>query len=407
LNGYSENILGKGSKLIKDIFVNIVKASLKYFFIFLLLFVVVFFTIFMFNFFPFVKIGLKNLLIKDILNLLLFPTFCIGFYTALVFSFFIYSILVINYQKKLRIIYYIIPLIIGGGFVFLLTFFLKPKTEDVSFKNIDDARVYFTEKTFFDYKDKIPEKIEKVTFENIIVSKIENPDEKNFVSKKFTYNMKDDFYYLNKNISNNDKNRLLTNFYKINYLNKVRFYFTKINKESIEDVILIQDQNVYSFDKLKVKFIKDKIFINIDKTDNSFEFDKLQLNEYEIYKNVLIKKFIDILTNFQYKFFIMNNILHIVLLIISMGFLVLAFSTIIIIGDYPFLSLVFKIILLIAFYFGFDLLFNVYFRTIISLLPQYLASYNELIFSSILVIIGLFIHGIRILFFKTNIWEKD
>lgn len=393
--------------MIKEILINILKSSLKFIFIFIIFFVLVFFIVFLYNFFPFVKIGIKNIDIKSILDLLLFPSFFVTFYTVVVLSLFVYAILVINYQKKKRIIYYIMPLIYSAIFTLFLISFLDPNTQNTSFNSINDARVYFTEKTFFDYKDKIPVKIDKSDFEKNIISKLDDNNEKIFISKRFIFNYKDNFYYADRNIDLNDTEKVITILYKINFLEKKRFYFSKINKDSVENMILIKNNDVYTFQNVGLKFIKDKIFLYTEKESDSYEFEKLQLNEFNIYRNGFMKKIVEIFTNFSSKFFIFKNKINISIMVISVAFLILAFSSLIMIGDYPFISLIFKVILLTFFYLVFDISFNFYFRTIIDYLPKRFVIYNEIIFSSIFFIIGLFIHAIRILFFKTNIWEKD
>ncbi len=395
------------NKLLKDILSHSIKSLIRFVSIFFIIFAISFFTVFLFHFSPILKIGFGDFGFKDVIKLLVFPSLCVGIYNSLILSYFTYGIIFINFQKKFRIVYYFIPIALSVVVVFPVHFFLNPDAEKISFTNIDDARVYFNEKSFFDYSDSIPEKIDKKTFEKELIDKIDSQAEKKSFSDKYIFNMKDDCYRLRKNLSEDKRNSILRELYKINYIRPKRFFLSKVNKDSADNVILIKGDFVSSYKKVNISFIKDKIYIEIPSSNERYEFDKLQLNDYDIYKFPFLKTLFKSLGNVPYKFFIYKNSLYSVLLIAAIAFLILNFSTIIIIADYKFLSALFKGTFLLTFYFSFPILFDLYRRSYNLFLPSVLFNYNELFFILAIFILGLIVGGLRILFFKTNVWERN
>ncbi|OHD12244.1 MAG: hypothetical protein A2086_03500 [Spirochaetes bacterium GWD1_27_9] len=388
--------------MIKEILVSL----FKYLLILLLLFVFFFFIIFIFNVFQFIKIDDTKDIFNDIFTFIFIPTFLHSTYNSFILSIFIYGILVLNYQKKFEVFSFFIPIIITTFFIFIILFLFKPNQNNAFFNNIDDARIFFTERSFFDYQDNIPKEFEKSFFENNIEKKIEDQKMKNILKNFYTFDYKTDKYILLENIFDKDKKNLLNIFYNIGFLKKRKFYFDVIEKDNLKNVILIEDKQVKTYSNFKIKYIVDKIIIELPDTKEKIEFPKEILREFSIYDNKITKTLFDSFINMTFKFLKYNKFWENLLLWFAVSFFIISFSTLILIKNYPFVSMSIKFLFLLVFYVSFGYIFDIY-NANFYLLGKQLLFLRSIALSSIIIIIALILFAVKVVFLKANNWEKD
>jgi hypothetical protein len=127
------------------------KNFFKYLFILALLFVLIFVSSLIFHMAPLIKTSehTANKFI-NLIGPLTVPCFYFSLYNSLVISIFLFGILIFNYQKKYKVIAFLLPIIISSLIIFSILLFLKPSYKQLNVNDIDDARIYFTSKVFFE-----------------------------------------------------------------------------------------------------------------------------------------------------------------------------------------------------------------------------------------------------------------
>ncbi len=274
------------------------KAFLKYLLILLPLFVFFFLSIIIFYLLPIFKISIKENQLKYFIQSLSVPSFYHALYNSLIISVFLFGIIIFNYQKKYRFLAFFIPIIISSIIVFFVLYIFKPSYEQLNFNRIENAKVYFTPKAFFEHNGK------KFYFESIEKNKI--------------------------------KNAIMINN------NSVTFHHDC-------DVIFLEDRIFVNLSLANGKIKK-------------IEFLSKQLNDYNIYDSIVSDTFFRSINNLTYKFIHSKYILANILLWIAIAFLIISFTTLIRIIHYPFLSIVYNFLFFILFYLFFNQLFDTYYK---------------------------------------------
>jgi hypothetical protein len=86
----------------------------------------------------------------------------------LIISICLFGVTTLNAQKKYRIIAFFIPLILSTILVSAFLSYFSPRQKDLVVSQIDDPRLFFSNKTFFDYKN------EKYYFNDVQGNRINN-----------------------------------------------------------------------------------------------------------------------------------------------------------------------------------------------------------------------------------------
>jgi len=122
---------------------------------------------------PLFKINLGDKEINNFLKIFIIPAFYHSFFNALFISISLFGVSILNYQKKHRVIAFFIPLILSTAFVFLFFTYAKPDKKNLTEINFNDARLFLTEKSFFEYNgEKIYfDKLERAKAKNLVIEK--------------------------------------------------------------------------------------------------------------------------------------------------------------------------------------------------------------------------------------------
>jgi hypothetical protein len=122
---------------------------------------------------PLFKINLGDKEINNFLKIFIIPAFYHSFFNALFISISLFGVSILNYQKKHRVIAFFIPLILSTAFVYLFFTYAKPDKRNLTEIHFNDARLFLTEKSFFDYNgEKLYfDKLERAKAKNLIIEK--------------------------------------------------------------------------------------------------------------------------------------------------------------------------------------------------------------------------------------------
>ena len=321
---------------------NLINIFFKYLLILIILFTFFFISNLIFHVVPLLKIVSGRQQLNNIIIEFAVPSFYHSFFNSLIISIFLYGVMVFNYQKTLRILAFFIPIII----VTFLTFFIlskyKPTYNDLNFNRINDARIYFTEKNFI--------------------------KENNYI-----------------------------------------FYFNKIEKNKINKTIMINGNNISFYDNCNIIFYDDKIHLNLQSPSQQtkiIEFSRDKFKSYNLSKRSIENdNYINLFNNLSYKLLYSQNISYNTFLIFSIAFLILSFSSVIKISNYPLLSLFFNILIMIFFYNIFIRYFDKFNKLINDTFSS--TSQENILICFILLIAGIFFQIINFLFKKSHEWEIE
>jgi hypothetical protein len=383
----------------------ILNTFLKFILIIVFSFLIFFCAFILFNFLPFLKVSGDKIVIKDILSSIVIPSFYHSLFNSFIISVFIYGIFVLNYEKKFISLSFIIPVLFTSLCLFLIIFYFKPVPKNLQYYDIEDARIFFSEKSFFNYEEKIPPVFDKRDFENNIMKNINDKNDRKLMEKNYYFDYKKDKYILKDGLLF-DKDRLLTIFYKTGYYEEIKLYFDRVLKNYVSNAIIITGGKINFYDRLNIDFIEDRIFISAPGGTTRYEFMKNGLGEYLNYDSLTSRLFFSNVTDISYKFLYYKNIFKKVLLWLAISFLILSFCIIIFISRYPLISMIFKFIFLVLFYTYFGFLFDVFIKNSDSILPANLVSMKDWIFISLIFISGLILLLLRLVFFRKNSWEN-
>jgi len=150
--------------MIKDLF----KIFIKYIMIFVITSLVLFSAMLFYNLLPLFKLKLSDTEIKTYLKVFFAPSFYHSIINSLVISITLFGVSILNYQKKNRVIAFFIPLILSTLIIYFFYNIFNPKKSDLTLSHVDDARLIFSEKTFFEYNG------QKLFFDSIGKNKINN-----------------------------------------------------------------------------------------------------------------------------------------------------------------------------------------------------------------------------------------
>jgi len=171
--------------------------------------------------------------------------------------------MILNGVYKFKILNFFIPIVIGSLAVLSVSLLFNRKINEITIRNIKDARLYFSEKSIFDYKETLKKNIEEKDFENNVINKIKDEKNRVFVSRMYIKDLSSGEYFLNKKISVLEINKILDIFYSIDYYKVLKLYFEDIRKENIGLVKVLYDKEFYNFTDVKVEFLEDKILVNL------------------------------------------------------------------------------------------------------------------------------------------------
>ena len=98
--------------------------------------------------------------------------------------------------------------------------------------------------------------------------------------------------------------------------NGSKYYFDSVNKNEIDKIILIENNNVAFFKKSNIKFTDDKIFVEINEKNKvkSVEFSKSQFDSFDLQGNIFNKSFFTLLNKASYKFIFSKYIFSIIVI---------------------------------------------------------------------------------------------
>ncbi|HNZ27344.1 MAG TPA: hypothetical protein PLG34_11370 [Spirochaetota bacterium] len=382
----------------KRLLINII----KYCIILLVLFIAVFSFHFLINIINLTKIPKGAIDTTGIVNALIVPIIVQSCYVALLLSLFIFNYMILNGVYKFKILNFFIPIVIGSLAVLSVSLLFNRKINEITIRNIKDARLYFSEKSIFDYKETLKKNIEEKDFENNVINKIKDEKNRVFVSRMYIKDLYSGEYFLNKKISALEINKILDIFYSIDYYKVLKLYFEDIRKENIGLVKVLYDKEFYNFTDVKVEFLEDKILVNLPGLKN-LEFERNYSQEYSS-GNIFIESILKGVKNFPYSFYIFDNILARVILWFAYSFLALSIINSINVKLYQLLSVSINFFVLLFFFYYTYSLFNLYNVAVLNFIPGDFIKGITLSFA--FIITGSLVQFGNWALVKTGIWEK-
>lgn len=274
----------------------LLRSFLKFSLIFIILFSSFFAFVLIFKLFPILKITLNSDQLGPVIYSLSIPVFYHSLFNSLIISVFVFGVFVLNTTFKKRFFTFFIPVIISTLIILLILLMFNPTKNHLSFNRLEDARVFFNEKSFFENKGK------KFYFESI------------------------DKYMVNNLIMVSDGKTTFHNSCKILFL---------------EDIIIVN-----------VPHSNGKI--------EKIEFDRDLVSNYISKGSMFSWSFSKSINNIAYKFIQSKSLGANVLFWFSIAFLILSFSSLISIKNYNFLSFIYNMLFIMAFYLFFIAIFDGY-----------------------------------------------
>lgn len=383
----------------KRLFVNII----KYCILLLVLFLVVFSFNFLINIINLTKIPGGAIDATGIVNALIVPIIIQSSYIALLLSLFIFNYMILNEVYKFKILNFLIPIVVGSIVVLSVSLLFNKKINEITIRNIKDSRLYFSEKSIFDYKEVLKKNIEEKDFENNVVNKIKDEKNRVFISRMYIKDLYSGEYILNKKIGILDINKILDLFYSIEYYKVVKLYFEDIQKENIGLVKVLYDKEFYNFTNVKAQFLEDKILVCLPGLKN-LEFERNYSQEYSS-GNIFVESALRGIKNFPYSFYIFDNILIKVILWFAYSFLALSIFNSINVKLYHLLSVSINFFVLLFLFYYTYFLFNLYNVLLLNFVPGVFI--KGIILSFIFIITGALVQFGNWALVKTGIWEKS
>ena len=199
----------------------LLKILLKYFIVFLSVLALFLLSMMAFHILPLLKLKLNDDQSRALFKLFLIPSFYHSFYNALIISICLFGVSTLNYQKKYRIIAFFIPLVLSTFLVYLFLNNFNPKQKDLAVSQFDDPRLYFSNKTFFEYNNV------KYYFDEVQRARIYNIAEINSGNISF-YDYANCYF---------DKDNIILEFFSLNGIKKVNFLKDFFSGESRKSAI--------------------------------------------------------------------------------------------------------------------------------------------------------------------------
>lgn len=189
--------------------------------------------------------------------------------------------------------------------------------------------------------------------------------------------------------------------------NGSKYYFDTVNKNEINNIILIEDKNVSFFKKGSTQFTDDKIIIEIKEKKSTIkiiELPKSQLDSFDLQGNIFNKSFFTLLNNASYKFLFSKDIYAKMLFWFSMAIFILTITSIFKVKNNPILSLIFNLLFIILFYYGFNFIFDFYNKISKEVFSSQII--KDTFLGMLIIIISFFLHLFNFIFFKTHESEE-
>ncbi len=383
----------------------IIRSLLKFLMILAIVFFFFFSIIFVFYLFPFLKIKTDTVLLSRLLNVIFIPAYFNSLLNSLIISAFLYGIFVINYQKKCRLRSVFIATCFSTFLVFISLFIFNPDYNKLENVGIDDARLFFNEKVFFEYNHTPPLLFEKDFFEKELLVNITAKKDRQLISNCYPYDSVVGKYVLKNIISPAERKKVSILLQDKGYFPPTRFYFDKIEPKFIDNAIVMKGDKPAFLNYLTVNFLSRSIVL-IDNNNEKYEFYKEDLNNLITFDDAAASL---VFKNLRYTAFHslrFNTILEKCLFWFSIVFFIFSVCILIITPTFPLLVIIIRLFLVIAFYVLSTYILQIYNVTNFYL-PSNLSFIGPYLVSIIWFILAVLVNIIRIIFFNKNSLEKN
>jgi hypothetical protein len=184
-------------------------------------------------------------------------------------------------------------------------------------------------------------------------------------------------------------------------------YLDNIQSRSINDAIFINNSQIHFMKYCPLNFYEDKIILTLQKEnmESNIILNKSSLFETNKQQSIVHNTLFQWLQKTPFRFFKDYDWKTNLLLWFSVAFLVNTLTTLIRISSYPFLSAIYNTTILFLFYGAFNYTIDFHHDIINSLTQNTLP--QKIIYPVVLLCIGVIFHFIRMIFFKTHVWESD
>ena len=406
---------------------NIISSLLKFIMIFLIVFLLFFLMVFVFYLFPFLKVKTDKILLYNLLNIIFVPAYFNALFNSLILSTFLYGIFVLNYYVKYRFRASFVSTCFSTLFIFVSLSIFNPDYDSMEHILIDDARLFFDEKVFFEYNYSPPILYEKDFFEKELLIAANTKKNKQLLSNSYQYDSYIGKYQLKDMISPLERRNIGILLQDMGYFTPTRFYFEKIEPKFIRHAIIVKNNIPMFFDYLSVDFLSEKIILRNQKNEQ-YDYSKVKTKnvltpdeqqeerKYEFFKNSLDNFFIDngIVSSFIFKHLKytafnslkFNTIYTRCLFWFSIIFFIFSLCTLIITPTFPLLIIIIRFFLVVFFY-----MFSTYILQIYNATNFYLSSGLEFIgpylVSLIWLLLAIVVNIIKVMFFNKNSLERN
>lgn len=352
------------------------KNCLHYLLLLFPLFIVIFIFSVLFNFMSLSGIDINGQIVSTIIR----PCLFFSLYSSFIVSFIIYGILYIKKIKRLVILSFLFPLFITGLTIGLVTFFLQPSLDDAHFLLQKDARLYLTEKSFIRYNHDIPVSLETESYNSLMGSAVDK-SQKEVLRSSYITDKNQTRYVLRKDLNLLQKKKLQSVIYSITHRQPIFFYFNRVEKDYVNDLIVIRNKELSYYKRVEAGFENGQLILNLpadpamgreianDLYSSSGDLHRYRFIKLEFFNDtvfnilgvkVIYDKYRKALTSFfLYKKSIFS-LAMIVILWIVWCFIILSASNMIYIEQYPLMSLAVNVTVFAGIFFLLELLYPLY-----------------------------------------------
>ena len=314
------------------------KILLKYFIVFLAILAVFLVTMMLFHLLPLFKLKLSDNQTSVLFKIFLIPSFYHSFFNALIISICLFGVTTLSSQKKYRVIAFFIPLVLSTILVYTLLNYFSLRQKDLTVSQIDDPRLFFSDRTFFEYKNG-------------------------------------------------------------------KYYFNDIERNRINNIVVVADGNVYFYDYANVFFDKNIVRLELVSQNivSRVDFSRDSFNQYNINNGLINKTFFSLVYNIASNFISAGNSGSKIYLWFCIAFFLLALTITAKIKNYPLLSIIYNLFFLILFYYIFNNVQYTFYKFSQEIIKR--QSDREFFFSSALLFFGILIYLVHLLLLKSHNWE--
>jgi len=384
---------------------NIISSLLKFIMVFFVVFLLFFPIIFILYIFPFLKIKTDFILFSNLLKVVFIPAYFNSLFNSLIVSTFLYGIFVLNYLGKYRFRSVVLATLLSIFFVFVSLLIFNPDYESMEQVSIDDARLFFNEKVFFEYNYTPEVLYDKDVFEKDLLLNANSKKNRQLLLNNYWYDPSVGKYRLRRTISPSDKKAIGVLLQNIGCFEPTRFYFEKVEPKFIDHAIIIKGSTPKFCNYLNVDFLSKTIVLR-DETNEKYEFYKDSLDRFFSYDDI-VSSFV--FKNLKYTAFNslrFNTIYEKCLFWFSIIFFILSLCILIITPTFPLLLIIIRFFLVVFFYILSTYILQLYNNTNFYL-PDSLKFIGPSIVSLIWLLLAIVVNIIRVIFFNRNSLEKN